>query len=91
MELLSVKSIKKRLDEKKLAARRKQAERLAKQDIRPVCREDANGELINEIVVFGMPLFQVSNNEGRWNVKPEETGEVIKHLREACVENYMQP
>ena len=48
-----------------------------------------HGELINEIVVYGMPLFQVSDNDGRWNVKADDVGDVIKHLRDAYVAKIM--
>lgn len=70
-------------------AKRKRAMQEASQNVYPTCRVDEKGDLINEIVVCGMPLFQVSNNDGRWNVRADDVGEVIKHLRDAYVEKYM--
>ena len=61
----------------------------AEAEIYPTCRVDENGELINEIVVCGMPLFQVSNYDGLWNVKSGDVGEVLKHLREAYIKKVM--
>ncbi|MBR1527085.1 MAG: hypothetical protein IJ640_10590 [Prevotella sp.] len=77
--------IKNYLTERRKADKRKRAESEAKREILPVCRLGENGELINEIVVCGMPLFQVSDNDGRWNVNADDIGEVIKHLRDAYV------
>jgi len=84
-----LKSIGNYFKEKRLADKRKRATEEANQNIYPTCRTGEKGELINEIVVCGMPLFQVSNNDGRWNVRADDVGEVIKHLRDAYVENYM--
>ena len=77
--------IKKRYAEHRLTDKRKAATEEACREIRPACRIGENGELINEIVVFGMPLFQVSDNDGRWSVKADDVGDVIKHLRDAYV------
>ena len=77
--------IKNYLTERRKADKRKHAESEAKREILPICRLGEKGELINEIVVCGMPLFQVSDNDGRWNVNADDIGEVIKHLRDAYV------
>ena len=84
-----LKSIKNHFAERKLADKRKAATVEASREIRPVCRMGEHGELINEIVVCGMSLFQVSDNDGRWNVKADDVGEVIKYLRDAYVANIM--
>ncbi len=68
---------------------REKAVKDAEAEIYPTCRVGENGELINEIVVCGMPLFQVSNYDGMWNVKAGEVGEVIEHLREAYIKKVM--
>lgn len=86
---LKLKAIKNHYAERKLADKRKAAAEEASREIRPVCRMGEHGELINEIVVCGMPLFQVSDNDGRWNVKADDVGDVIKHLRDAYVANIM--
>lgn len=36
-----------------------------------------------------MPLFQVSDNDGRWNVNADDVGGLIKQLRDAYIENFM--
>lgn len=84
-----LKNIKKSFAERRLAEKRKSAMAEACQEIRPVCRMDDKGELINEIVVSGMTLFRVSEQDGRWNVKADDVGDVIKHLREAYVTKIM--
>lgn len=86
---LGLKAIKNRFAARKLADKRKAATEEASREIRPVCRMGEHGELINEIVVYGMPLFQVSDNDGRWNVKTDDVGDVIKHLRDAYVAKIM--
>lgn len=81
--------IKKRCAERRLENRRKAAMEEACQEIRPVSRVGRKGELITDIVVCGMPLYQVSDNDGRWNVKADDVGDVIKHLRDAYVAKIM--
>lgn len=57
---VKLKSIGNYFKEKRLADKRKRATEEASQNIYPTCRTGEKGELINEIVVCGMPLFQVS-------------------------------
>ena len=87
MEFLS--RIRNYFTEWSLSGKREKAVEEAKDAIHPTCRLNEEGELINEIVVNGMPLFQVSNNDGRWNVKAVDVGDVIMHLRNIYVENIM--
>ena len=87
---LGLKAIRNHYAERRLAEQRKNAESEARREIYPVCRMGEQGELINEIVVCGLPLFQVSNSDGRWNVKAEDVGGVIRHLRDAYAENYLK-
>lgn len=87
---LGLKAIKNHYAERRLAEKRKSAESEAQREIYPVCRMGEHGELINEIVVSGMPLFQVSDEDGRWNVKADDVGDVVKHLRDAYVTNIMK-
>lgn len=86
---ISFKKIRNYFAERTQTDMRNKAVEMAEAEIYPTCRTGEKGELINEIVVCGMPLFQVSNNDGRWNVRADDVGEVIKHLRDAYVENYM--
>jgi len=87
---ISLSKIKNYFAERTQTDMRNKAVEMAETEIYPTCRVE-NGELINEIVVCGMPLFHVSNIEGQWNVKASDVGDVIKHLRDAYIKKIMNP